>query len=228
MEDKPIRIKQRNLIKLTLFCVFVVSCSISEFSPGRDEPKFPEDERVDRSFITKQPCEAPCWYGLTLGVSTDDDIRAKLLQLAFVDQATLFEQPMGSDGSDLLGFYFDCVYYNPPGSCGVLEVENGKLSKIMMAVQYLLSLQMVIDQLGTPIYYTANPSPNEDICVLEIFWPEKNIIVTADDSPRKRLCTSTGNEQINMDMQIKQLIYIESKNQEQRINEGFPWLDFQP
>ena len=110
-------VQRVSFVILTLFFV-LLGCNGLNIPALKNGPSFPDDPRVDRSFVTGQPCDAPCWYELRLGESTIDDIRATLLQLPFVDQSTLFEWNIGTDGSKL-GFYFDCVYYDSPGSCGV-------------------------------------------------------------------------------------------------------------
>lgn len=225
MKDNLFGIMQK--IILALLGVFVISCAVSEFSIRRNKPMFPDDPRVDRSFVTGQPCDAPCWYGLRLEESTVDDIRATLLQLPFVDQSTLAEWNISTDGSEL-SFHFDCVYYNPPGSCGVLETENGRLRKIAMAVQYPLILRSSIDQLGIPEYYTAIPSPTEDICNLGIYWPEKNIIVVVEENTREKHCSLGWNGPIDLDLQISSLVYMELNAPDQQNPESRPWPDSAP
>ncbi len=218
---------QMGKITLTLLGVFIMSCVIPESWVERNKPTFPEDSRVDRSFVTGQPCDAPCWYGLRLGESTVDDIRATLLQLPFVDQSTLREWNISTDGSEL-GFHFDCVYYNPPGSCGVLETENGKLRKIVMSVQYPLTLQSSIDLLGIPEYYTTGPSPTEDICIVSVYWPKKNIVAVVEESPREKHCSPTSNEPIDLDLQIISLVYMEINTPDQKNDESRPWPNSAP
>jgi hypothetical protein len=85
--------------------------------------------------------------------------------------------------------------------------QDGKLKRIFISVQYNLTLQEVIKKLGVPKFYTTTPSINKDICLVEIYWPESNIEVSIEDSPRKRLCKNSKNEKIDLDVQIKSLIY---------------------
>lgn len=224
MKDNLFGNKKILKIALTLLWIFTVGCVILESSAERNKSKFPEDARVDRSFVTGQPCDAPCWYKLRLGESTIDDIRATLTQLSFIDQSTLFEWSIGTDGSKL-GFYFDCVYYAPPGNCGELVAENGKLSKVAMAVQYSLTLELAIERLGVPNYYTVDTSSTESNCILSIYWPKKNIVAVVEENTRKKHCSDIKNGPIDLDLQIISLIYIkvEAQNQEAR-----PWPDLAP
>jgi hypothetical protein len=65
MKNKLFGNKKILKIALTLLGIFIGGCVILESSGNKS--KFPEDARVDRSFVTGQPCEAPCWYMLRLG-----------------------------------------------------------------------------------------------------------------------------------------------------------------
>ena len=202
----------------------MISCAISEYSFKSDSSKFPEDSRVDRSFVTGQPCEAPCWYGLRLGESTLDDIRMTLLELPFVDASQIHEQPTGDFGPNEKLLVVRCVYSKELESCADLETSaDGKLRRIILGVYYDLPLQSVIDQLGTPKYYLAYPSPNKDICILEIYWPEKNIVATVEESPRTRHCSNDKNEPIDLDLQVVSLVYIEINVRDQQNDENRPW-----
>jgi len=119
------------------------------------------------------------------------------------------------------------AYTTIPLEVAVLTSENGKLSKIVMAVQYPLTLQSSIDRLDVPKYYTANPSPNKDICSLEIYWPEKNIVAVVDESPSIKHCSNVANEQMDLDLQVISLVYIEINTQDQQNYESLPWPDTQ-
>jgi hypothetical protein len=190
-----------------LWAFLLVSCLGLKTSNTKSSSDFPNSPDVDRSFTTGEPCEAPCWYNLKLGVSTTSDVRSTLAKLPFVDQATFYEYAY--DTNELV-FGFDCTYYHVPGGggCGVLETsQDGKLKRIFISVQYNLTLQEVIKKLGVPKFYTTTPSINKDICLVEIYWPESNIEVSIEDSPRKRLCKNSKNEKIDLDVQIKSLIY---------------------
>jgi hypothetical protein len=226
MKDKFLR-KKQVIVTFALLAIFVLSWVISGCSAENNKHKYPDDVRVDHSFVTGQPCEAPCWYELQLGISTIDDIRLKLAQLPFVDESTLFESNIGVDGSKL-GFHFNCVYYNPPGSCGRLEAENGKLSKVVLSVQYSLPLKSAIDRLGIPKYYTVDTSSTENNCLLNIYWPEKSIITVVQENSRKIHCSEIKTEPIDFDLQINTLIYVKINTQDEQNQEIRPWPNSGP
>jgi hypothetical protein len=195
---------------------------ISKFFIESDGSKFPEDPRVDRSFVTGQPCEAPCWYGLRVGESTLDDIRKTLPQLPFADADKIHEQPTGAFGPNEKWFTVPCVYSEKLESCAELEtLPDGILRRIIIHIDYDLPLRLVIQKLGNPEYYTANPLPDKDICSLGIYWPQKNIVATVKDNLRTERCSDYANEPIDLDLQIVSLVYVEITDQKDY--DIYPW-----
>ena len=214
---------------MVLFAVFVLSCIVLESSSNPTNSGFPTNPLADRSFVTGKPCEAPCWYGLKLGESTLEDIRRTLPELPFVDSSQTYEQLIGNLGPNEKAFDVHCTYSKEKEFCATLVTsKDGKLSKIAINVAYELTLQMVLEKLGVPKFYTVGPYPNEDICHVVIYWPEKNIAASINDSPRERLCTRTENEKIDLDSQITSLIYTDISVQDQQKYDGLPWPDSSP
>jgi hypothetical protein len=120
------------------------------------------------------------------------------------------------------------VYYDPPGSCGELVAENGKLRQVVMAVQYPLTLESAIDRLGVPKYYTVDTSSTESNCILSIYWPEKDIVAVVEENSRKMHCSDIKSEPIDLDLQVVSLIYIKVDAQGQQNYETRPWPNSAP
>src|SRR5258706_10174236 len=157
--------KLKNSHKAYLIIIPLILAAVSGCGLVKSEKSFPNDPLVDRSFVTSQPCEAPCWYGLRLGDSTLEDIRTTLPELPFVDKSQIYEQPIGDFGPNERSFLVHCTYSKEAEFCAILETsQNGKLSKIIVIVAYELTLQTTIEDLGVPEFYNVSPSPNKDIC----------------------------------------------------------------
>jgi hypothetical protein len=214
----------KRLAVLVLLVVFMLSCTVFERSPTQTNTEFPTDPRVDRSFVTGEPCEAPGWYGLRLGESTLEDIRTILPELPFVDNSQIYEQSTGDFGPNEKLFAVRCTYSKEAELCATLRTsKDGKLSKVIIIVAYELTVQTTIEQLGVPKFFTVSPSPNKDLCYVDIYWPEKDIVVSLNDSPRARLCTKAGDEKIDLHSQIRSLIYTDISIQDQQQYEFLPW-----
>lgn len=65
--------KRERLAFVVAFFFLIFLCAISqEFVPPAFSSPKPTPipvEFQDRSFLTGEPCEAPCWYGLVPGIS---------------------------------------------------------------------------------------------------------------------------------------------------------------
>jgi hypothetical protein len=56
----------------------LLGCEFMESAGRRKEIEFPDSLLVDESFVSDQPCKAPCWYNLNVEESTLEDIRKTL------------------------------------------------------------------------------------------------------------------------------------------------------
>lgn len=221
--------RQTRTIMFVILLLLMISCSLAKPKAEVEASKFPNDPRVDRSFVTGQPCEAPCWYGLKINESTIEDIRETLPNLPFANKDQIYEQPTGDFGPDEIWFTVPCVYSKTFENCADLETfSNGKLRRIILRIDYELPLRLVIQKLGTPEYYTANPSPNSDICSLEIYWPKKDIGAVIHDSPRAKHCSNDKSEQLDLDLQVASLVYREISTENQQDAERIPWATSVP
>jgi hypothetical protein len=226
---KALYTRHKSLAVSFLLTVLLLSCTLLKPSPNQNGSEFSEDSLVDRSFVTGQPCEAPCWYGLKLGESTLDDIRMTLPELPFVDKPQIYEQSTGEFGPNEKLFVVHCSSPAEADLCAeLITSKDGKLSKIIITVAYELTLQRAIEGLGVPTFYNVSPSPNKDVCHVEVFWPEKNIVVSFDDTPRKRLCTQAENAKIDLNSQLVSLVYTDISNQDQQKYDGLPWPESLP
>jgi hypothetical protein len=70
---------------ILLVAVLGLTLASCDGNPALDDPL------ADSSFLTQQPCAAPCWYGLEPDKSTADDVIAALRKLPFVDSGTIWE-----------------------------------------------------------------------------------------------------------------------------------------
>lgn len=180
----------RPLLFYILFSLQMVILSTCAPPKLTNEPVI-ESPFADRSFITDEPCSAPCWHGLEVDKSTKDEVYAVLYDLDIVDQASIYEtiQPSANyENASFIGY--DCVYKTRGVNCGVLIVSSdGILRVILHVVAYPLSLQDIIGHLGPPGLLTAYPySPHGGDCVITLLWEEKGISVEHIDKETSLLC----------------------------------------
>ena len=170
-----------------------------------------DSKQVDQSFITDEPCQAPCWQSLYLNEATPDQVYTKLKELPFVDPESIITWEHVDD----LGFtnattiHYDCPRYTD-GGCGYLLLSNGVLKVSNHVILYELSLKNVLEKLGTPDHVIFNPySPHQEGCVLDFEWPKKNIRVSSYNYSNSQWCLDLQNDEfLDPGINVTQVTYM--------------------
>ncbi len=100
-----------------------------------------DDPLADHSFLTQQPCAAPCWYGLEPGKSTAHDVDTTLDKLPFVDSSTIWQSTViwgDDDNAKQIGF--GCLHPKDADCGGGMIISQGRLKRITLSPPYRLSL----------------------------------------------------------------------------------------
>lgn len=141
------------------------------------------DPLIDRSFLTGQPCEPPCWYGITVGESDEDDVISVLSELQFVNQQSISK----SVDDDIL-YWFSCSH-PADKDCGDIILVNGKVDRIIVSVHFKLTFKQVVEKLGVPDrvrYYLYHPDTGG--CIVYLDWLEQGIAVQNLETRNDTLC----------------------------------------
>ena len=146
------------------------------------------DSDIDRSFLTDEPCPAPCWYHLELGKSTREDVLQSLKTLPFINPQSIKESgATWMDDSSAKSIYFGCIHPKTK-DCGEITISDDRMKSIWFSVNYPLTTKMVVDKLGTPDYLDyGGYHPEVGGCVVLFYWVERgvsiSIINTRNDTP---------------------------------------------
>jgi hypothetical protein len=166
------------------------------------------DPLADQSFITSEPCQAPCWYGLELDKSNTKDVKATLKSLSFVDPTSIRDGTspwLDDDFATVISW--DCIHPKLEG-CGLAHISEDKLKQIWMKAGYRLDVQMAVATLGRPDYIDYGFQDPASGCLLFMEWPEQGITIYSewnDDS----LCQSIQNgTKIPANILITKLVYM--------------------
>jgi hypothetical protein len=166
--------KNKALLGCCLFLIFFGLCILLT---GCETPEPPQN--ADRSFVTGQPCTAPCWYGIVPDKSTESEALEKLQELPFVDHAKIKEDKNVGvfiyPNTTKITFY----YVSPSGTrCGLFVIMAGIVKDIYLDIRYPLQLKSAVNQLGQPGYiWYAPASPNGGGCEVFFHWPQKGIVL---------------------------------------------------
>lgn len=143
-----------------------------------------DDPLADRSFLTQQPCAAPCWYGLEPDKSTLDDVMATLRKLPSVDSSSIWEGTVywgGDEGAKQIGF--SCLHPKDQRCGGGFIFSRGVVKRISLTPAYELTFQMAVDRIGNPDYLEYRPySPHGEGCWIGLYWARGIILQMSDRS----------------------------------------------
>lgn len=131
--------------------------------------------------LTHQPCSPPCWQGLTIGLSTGDEVVSTLSGLEFVDTSRLVvdegrfpDFDPKADWVEGAAIRADCKNQR----CRVdAVIVQDKLRSIRIEPDDGLMLAEVIESFGSPDYFRFILSTNPKYHEFEILWVEKQLLL---------------------------------------------------
>jgi hypothetical protein len=164
---------QKLIYPLILLLLVTASCNYEEW--------------VDRSFLTDEPCQAPCWYGLILDQSSEEDLLDTLRELQFIDHESIRLSRgysiLGDDNAVIADWR--CLDHIT-NLCGGAQLAHGTLKVLWYSVGYRLPYSLVVEKLGPPEHIDYGPyHPDVGGCQFRLRWPSigismRNIDVRTD------------------------------------------------
>jgi hypothetical protein len=183
---------------LLLLMLVSFSCSRIRFDP-----------EADQSFLTDQPCSAPCWYGLSPGESTKAEVLETLKELPFVDDTSIKEYGTrwGKDDS-AQDIRFGCRHPRER-FCGSALISEDELKVLGLSANFPLDMEAVVNKLGPPDFIDyGGYHPEVGGCVVLLQWPDQGISASYLDTNNDRVCRSIkAKNGIPPDTQVESLSY---------------------
>jgi len=114
-----------------------------------------EPPPLDMSLLTGEPCEPPCWQGLTPGESTEEDVAEFIRATGFVDTRTIYRGRLTRRG-EVVGVSIQWrSTAGVGGRSNSFHIEGGVLKDIIISPDYDLTLQRLFERYGPPEKYRA-------------------------------------------------------------------------
>lgn len=165
--------KSRNNIKAFLtLCLLLIAfgCSTEKSNPDFVDPTT-HPELVDQSWLTGKPCALPCWQGLEPGKSIREDVLKTKDGLSFLETGKRVTKANS----------LDTINCKQPSKnvCLVLDYKKEVLSELMLYLNYSITLDEVIAQIGEPDLVAISPRYNErGDCGFDVVWFNQRLVST--------------------------------------------------
>ena len=139
---------------------------------------------TDRSWLTDQPCRAPCWYSLKIGTTSITDAQKMVIELPFIDPNSVkntpatFWDPISDEGLDSRFLSYSCKQPNSM-VCSSLQFVQNKLIEIRLYPNYQITLKEVVDSIGPPDYVEATAMTPEIVdCMVRLYWWDRQMTIS--------------------------------------------------
>lgn len=124
----------------------------------------------DTSLISGDPCEAPCWRGITPGETAWSDALTIL-----EDDATIENLQTRTDDNSNAAL----AEWNQQGGspcCQMFSDDGEIVSVLLLRVAPIMTLSEVIDRHGAPTYVVGSTFTDNQSAV-NVIYPEKNMVI---------------------------------------------------
>lgn len=169
----------------------------------------PPGGQSDPSFLSGEPCAAPCWYGLVPGVSNEAQVMATLSGLSFIDPNSLRQLRtawMEDQGATVVRF--GCTY-QPMVECGFATISMDVLKALSLMTHRGLTLGLVLEKVGTPEYLEFGLIGAERLsCDMRASYPTMGIAAQVFTEGAVSLCGELNSGgRPSSDLPIHSLVY---------------------
>lgn len=158
--------KLRLILPGLLVLVFLLSACVPV--PNLRNEKFLKDD----SLLSSEPCDAPCWRGITPGVTSWSEA------LTVIEDAPDLDNPetQQAENGPQIGAQWKQTDGDP--CCQMFSEDGETVSLILLQLAPDTTVGQVIAARGEPEYVIGTPG-SDDQAILSLFYPQSSLIVVA-------------------------------------------------
>lgn len=158
--------KLRLILPGLLVLVFLLSACVP--IPNLRNEKFLKDD----SLISGEPCDAPCWRGITPGETTWSEA------LVIIEDAPDLDNPESQTAQDGPQKGAQWKPVDGEACCQMFSEDGETVSLILLQLAPDKTLGQVIEARGEPTYAIGTPG-SDDQAIVSLFYPDSALIVVA-------------------------------------------------
>lgn len=127
---------------------------------------------VDRSLLTDTPCAAPCWQGITPGVTSRSQAIAVLRDSPYIRQDTLREA--GNEELGGITWHWSAQGRRLQPS---ISWRNGVVREITLGLTYDLTVEEIVNKFGLPEALSVTPggTPEHWYWIVNLYYPQRGL-----------------------------------------------------
>lgn len=127
---------------------------------------------VDRSLLTDVPCAAPCWQGITPGVTSRSQAMAVLQESPYILQDTLREAGTEERGGVTWEWRTPGRRLQPS-----ISWRNGIVQEITLGLTYDLTVEEILNKYGPPEALSAGLGgiPEHWYWIIDLYYPQRGL-----------------------------------------------------
>lgn len=171
--------KWSTLIMVLLGVVSIFGCADNTIP---EPSSTPSPEQMDNSPFTGIPCAAPCWRGLEVGKSNENDVITILPSLNFIKQDSIqvYRTSMpGINGTYGPGVNVVAECVNSSNTCLDLEIVSDVLTRIVVGLNYEITIDKAIEYLGNPDYVGYGIIGERFVCEVYLIWDGSRLVLAS-------------------------------------------------
>jgi hypothetical protein len=175
-------------VKYIMLVVFIplliASCSLTNEGSEPTARVVINPSMKDTSWLTGVPCKLPCWYGITVGISTKEEVLSSIQSLSFIDFSSSVENESQYwdprtgivEPSQLMSI--PCMQPIDHICTQMFFVDN-VLMEIILIPNFQISFGEVVKEIGEPDYLTARPVyPEVENCYVRLIWVDRQMMIS--------------------------------------------------
>ena len=138
---------------------------------------------VEMSLLTGDPCEPPCWQGLTPGQSTEADVREFLRSSRFADTRTIYRAAL-SRGGQVVGTsiqWRSTAARSSNVDSNDFAIEGGVLRDMIIYPDYDVTLESLLQRYGPPDkFHVMVTGRHVPALRVTLFYPARGFTATLE------------------------------------------------